>query len=153
MSLSLGAAELSKNLEVGCENGGSKIETAHTVLTEAAPLALLERLHSTVSDDASEFLTTLATKIESEWYPPKCGGDKALQITFKILRDGSIDSIEFLKSSGDKYVDAAAQEAILNVNGALPLPDQKVDFEEFCLHVNILVQSAESNLVKIKGQE
>lgn len=58
----------------------------------------------------------LAQKVASNWHrPPSARDGMSVQIVIKIARDGDVQSAKVTKSSGDKYFDQSAIDAIMAV--------------------------------------
>lgn len=82
--------------------------------------------------DTSEFknrgyMRMLKEKIENIWkYPEEAarlGISGDLYIKFSINRDGKLDKIELLRTSGYRYLDEAAMKALKDAEPYWPLPD------------------------------
>lgn len=58
----------------------------------------------------------LAQQVASNWHrPPSARDGMSVQIVIKIARDGDVQSAKVTKSSGDKYFDQSAIDAIMAV--------------------------------------
>ena len=88
---------------------------------------------ATVSLDSQElkyvsYLTKIKKKIEPLWeYPEKAqaiGLQGKLALYFSIVRDGRLDRLELLSSSGHSLLDEQALKAIRGAAPYFPLPDR-----------------------------
>ena len=88
---------------------------------------------ATVSLDSQElkyvsYLSKIKSKIEPQWhYPEKAqriGLQGKLALCFSIIRDGHLDRIELLSSSGHPLLDKEALKAVRGAAPYYPLPDR-----------------------------
>lgn len=88
---------------------------------------------ATVSLDSQElkyvsYLSKIKRKIEPKWnYPEKAqsiGLQGKLALCFSIIRDGHLDRIELLSSSGHPLLDKEALKAVRGAAPYYPLPDR-----------------------------
>ncbi len=64
-------------------------------------------------EDFSEYMDGVRRKIQKSWCPPEClEKDGHALIKFSITRQGDIYAAQILESSGDKFYDASAIEAL-----------------------------------------
>ncbi len=69
---------------------------------------------------------TLASKwaIESTRLPPGMATSRRVTVSFDILRDGTVQDVRVLESSGNSQVDYAAQRAVLTASPVRRLPEE-----------------------------
>ena len=88
---------------------------------------------ATVSLDSQElkyvsYLSKIKSKIEPKWnYPEKAqsiGLQGKLALCFSIVRDGHLDKLELLNSSGHPLLDEEALKAVKGAAPYYPLPDR-----------------------------
>jgi protein TonB len=88
---------------------------------------------ATVSLDSQElkyvsYLSKIKSKIEPQWHYPERAQSIGLQgklaLCFSIIRDGHLDRIELLSSSGHPLLDKEALKAVRGAAPYYPLPDR-----------------------------
>ena len=73
-----------------------------------------------------EYLRNIVSEVYRRWDRPSGGGSLQAEVSFLILRDGTVREIKFLRSSGNFSFDLDAQgaiEAAGNARAFGPLPD------------------------------
>ena len=74
------------------------------------------------------YLSKIKSKIEPKWHYParakKIGLQGKLALCFSILRDGQLDRLEILNSSGQPILDEGALEAVRGAAPYYPLPSR-----------------------------
>ena len=73
-----------------------------------------------------EYLRSIVSEVYRRWDRPSGGGNLQAEVSFLILRDGTVREIKFLRSSGNFAFDLDAQgaiEAAGNARAFGPLPD------------------------------
>lgn len=85
--------------------------------------------------DFELYIKEIQEKIKTNWYPPKDNESKDVILQFKILKDGTINSIKVLKSSNFYAMDLAAQRAI---KISAPFPQLPSTFKEESIDVEFL---------------
>lgn len=71
------------------------------------------------NDQLSNYLSEVWKKVRKNWHPPKGMESRSCTVKFRIRRNGTIDSVSVVKSSGIEEVDEAAEDA---VRSSSPLP-------------------------------
>lgn len=88
---------------------------------------------ATVSLDSQElkyvsYLNKIKKKIEPKWHYPETAQEIGLQgklaLCFSIIRDGHLDRLELLNSSGHPLLDEGALKAVEGAAPYYPLPDR-----------------------------
>jgi TonB family protein len=81
-------------------------------------------------DDLGHYPFQILDKVRSKWYPQIPGLQNSIGrkrgiaiIDFEIKRDGSLEKVTTVESTGDVSLDAAASLAILSSAPVLPLPE------------------------------
>ncbi|MGD9684300.1 MAG: TonB family protein [Candidatus Obscuribacterales bacterium] len=93
-----------------------------TILASSNP-SRVEAWHRGVTD-TSEFVTLMREKIRSKWHIHDMPRSSGVVVTvFRILRNGTIDHVKIIKSSGSESMDQAVYRAILNSSPLVKLPD------------------------------
>ncbi|MCA9803403.1 MAG: TonB family protein [Cyanobacteria bacterium HKST-UBA02] len=93
-----------------------------TLLASSNP-SRVEAWHRGVTD-TSEFVTLMREKIRSKWHLTDMPRSSGVVVTvFRILRNGTIDHVKIIKSSGSESMDQAVYRAILNSSPLVKLPD------------------------------
>lgn len=73
-----------------------------------------------------DYLANIILQIKRHWRPPVGGGQLRAELAFSILRDGSVESVSWVRRSGDPGFDLEARGAIETAGrrGVFgPLPD------------------------------
>lgn len=73
----------------------------------------------TTFKDYKAYMNYVQKRIEHNWYPQHLQKSNKAIVEFEVNRDGSVKRIKIIESSGDKYSDQAAIQA---VKWATPLP-------------------------------
>jgi protein TonB len=81
------------------------------------------------------YLDRLLLLIRGQWQRPQLGSGPEAVIHFRILRDGSVDDVELVTSSGYSSFDLAALRA---VQSAAPFPPLPRSYREGELGVNLI---------------
>lgn len=93
-----------------------------TILASSNP-SRVEAWHRGATD-TSEFVTLMREKIRSKWHLTDMPRSSGVVVTvFRILRNGTIDHVKIIKSSGSESMDQAVYRAILNSSPLVKLPD------------------------------
>ena len=128
------------------EKGGKyKIPNRSTYLSAKSNLPLIPpgemkdsntstfEAEATVSLDSQElkyvsYLNKIKKKIEPKWHYPETAQEIGLQgklaLCFSIIRDGHLDRLELLNSSGHPLLDEGALKAVARAAPYYPLPDR-----------------------------
>ena len=65
------------------------------------------------TNDFSEYMEGLKTKIQKSWYPPEClEHDGHVLVKFSVTRSGDVYAMQILESSGDPIYDESTLEAL-----------------------------------------
>ncbi len=83
------------------------------------------------------YIDQLLSAIDSKWVRPPLGNDVKAVISFRIQRDGSIDTPQVTQSSGYNSFDLAALRAVQNASPFPPLPRA---YRQDSLGVNLIVR-------------
>jgi TonB family protein len=84
----------------------------------------------------------MENKISGQWAPPPVSAQEegaGVIIQFKVRKDGGVESVEVLKSSGNKFFDMAAMRAVSQANPLPPFPDD-LNEERLTVHYSFVVQ-------------
>jgi TonB family protein len=81
------------------------------------------------------YLDRMLLLIRGQWTRPPLGGGVDATVHFRILRDGTVESIELVSSSGYNSFDLAALRA---VQAAAPLPPLPRSYREGELGINLI---------------
>ncbi len=73
-------------------------------------------------DDFYTYLKQLRSNVEKNWNAPDLSRLYTSEVNFKVLKDGNIQDIRLIKSSGSKNLDLKAIEAVSGAGKQLPLP-------------------------------
>ena len=128
------------------EKGGKcKISNRSTYLSAKSNLPLIPpgemknsntatlEAEATISLDSQElkyvsYLNKIKKKIEPKWHYPETAQEIGLQgklaLCFSIIRDGHLDRLELLNSSGHPLLDEGALKAVEGAAPYYPLPDR-----------------------------
>lgn len=68
------------------------------------------------------FMQNLQSDMMQNWNPPKIGTNARVVVLMKIKKDGSLESVEILKSSDNSEMDKAALDAVNATAPFQPLP-------------------------------
>ena len=68
------------------------------------------------------FMQNLQSDMMQNWNPPKIGTNARVVVLMKIKKDGSLESVEILKSSSNSEMDKAALDAVNATAPFQPLP-------------------------------
>ena len=68
------------------------------------------------------FMQNLQSDMMQNWNPPKIGTNARVVVLIKIKKDGSLESVEILKSSDNSEMDKAALDAVNATAPFQPLP-------------------------------
>lgn len=78
------------------------------------------------TEDFYPYIKTVERKIRENWDPPKNKQDFRTIASFKINKDGTLNGVKILKSSGDENYDNAA---ILAISKSSPFKTLPVNFK------------------------
>ena len=70
------------------------------------------------------YMKEVERKIKKNWNPPKNDTSASAAVDFKVLKDGKIEDIKLVKSSGVPLMDEAAISALEKVSPLPPLPEE-----------------------------
>ncbi len=89
--------------------------------------------NSEVTDDLKNnnfdiYMTNMKKKIDSCWQPPKTLNSIRLTTGFTVLKDGKIEDVSIIQSSGDKEIDQSALQALQKASPLDKLPSNAPDF-------------------------
>lgn len=99
--------------------------------------------NSVFGDRFGQYANLLHERLARQWatataaIPPAVTSSRRVLLSFDIQRDGTIQGVRILESSGNAEVDTAAQRAILSANPVLRLPEA---FERTTAHVEYYFQ-------------
>jgi protein TonB len=99
--------------------------------------------NSVFGDRFGQYANLLHERLARQWaaatatIPPGMTTSHRVLLAFDIQRDGTIQGVRILESSGNAQVDTAAQRAILSANPVLRLPEA---FEKPTAHVEYYFQ-------------
>ena len=68
------------------------------------------------------FMQDLQSDMMLNWNPPKIGTNARVVVLMKIRKDGNLESVKILKSSGSSEMDNAALNAVKSTAPFQPLP-------------------------------
>ncbi len=74
--------------------------------------------------DFGEYMSKLQKKIKAQWNPPKDIQSNQLVVKFKVYRDGSVQKLALLASTGNPEHDKSGMKAIENAAPFAPLPSK-----------------------------
>ena len=90
----------------------------------------LEVLSDTGGFDLHSYLNQMMQVIRAVWYLHVPDNARApvmkrgkVSIEFRVMKDGKIEDVHYVETSGDSSLDQAAYEGIVSSSGLLPLPD------------------------------
>lgn len=69
--------------------------------------------------DIAPYMKEIENRIKSNWHPPTCDKSMHVVLQFKVLKDGTINSIDVLESSNFYALDLTAKRA-LSVSAPFP---------------------------------
>lgn len=89
--------------------------------------------------DFSNYLAEMEKKIRKAWFPPKGNESKRVKVKFKLNRQGAVQSVRMVTSSGLAIVDDAATAAIQNASpfGDLPKGSPEIVEIKFTFDYNV----------------
>jgi len=70
------------------------------------------------------YLSQIRTRIKANWQPGKSIAGSTVTISFRLLRNGSIDNLAVEQPSVNRQFDAAAIEAVRKTKNLPPFPDE-----------------------------
>ncbi len=80
--------------------------------------------------DFSNYMAEMEQKIRKAWFPPKGNESKRVKVKFKLNKQGAVQSVRMVTSSGLAIVDDAATAAIQNASPFGDLPKGSPDVVE-----------------------
>ncbi len=83
------------------------------------------------------YIDRLLQTIDANWFPPSVGTQVRAIVHFRILRQGGIDNLEIVESSGINSFDLAALRAVQN---SAPFPPLPASYKNPTLGVNLIVR-------------
>lgn len=91
--------------------------------------------HSKISQNETDwgsYMQSVQSKIKKHWHPSKEASSKHTKVIFKVNRNGKMQNLKVIASSGSTACDKAALQAVLAAAPFAPLPagtHQSVDIE------------------------
>ncbi len=73
-------------------------------------------------NDFYTYLRQLKYNVSKEWHTPNLSGLYTADINFQIKKDGTIEGVKVVKTSGNKKIDDKALETISSIGKQAPLP-------------------------------
>lgn len=83
------------------------------------------------------YLSQLLRQTDANWFRPRVPGTVRAIVRFRILRQGMVDQLEIVESSGINAFDLAALRSVQN---AAPFPPLPASYRNPTLHVNLIVR-------------
>lgn len=77
--------------------------------------------------DFGPYMKELQIRIKQSWHPPRNSESKQVVVVFHVKADGSLETAEVSKTSGEPMADQAALAAISEVFPFRPLPEEFAD--------------------------
>lgn len=78
--------------------------------------------HKVPAANFGTFMQNLQSDMMLNWNPPKIGTNARVVVLMKIRKDGNLESVKILKSSGSSEMDNAALNAVKSTAPFQPLP-------------------------------
>ena len=78
--------------------------------------------HKVPAANFDTFMQNLQSDMMLNWNPPKIGTNARVVVLMKIQKDGNLESVKILKSSGNSEMDNAALNAVKSTAPFQPLP-------------------------------
>ncbi len=83
--------------------------------------------------DISAYLSEVHQRIKRNWHPPRLAQSRTCTIKFKLKRNGTVEAIQIVRSSGLPEADEAAEAALKSAEPFPPLPtgvdDDSIDIK------------------------
>ncbi len=113
----------------------------------------LEVLSDTGGFDLHSYLNQMMQVIKAAWYlnVPDVARAPTLKrgkvtIGFRMMKDGKIEEVHYVETSGDTSLDRAAYDSIITSSGVLPLPNE-FECQYIVLRFHFLYNPDQSSLV------
>lgn len=72
--------------------------------------------------DFRPYMAEVQNRFKKTWQPPKTNVDAKIDVEFDVAKDGKVQNIRIIKSSGNEKTDTAVKDAIMKASPLPPLP-------------------------------